>query len=70
MVNAYVNAERGYPQTTTVLNTVSELIVNQCGTDTGSRSRTARRVATGPLYLPARRHLRRSRDRPPKPEAL
>jgi enamine deaminase RidA (YjgF/YER057c/UK114 family) len=52
MVNGYVNAEPGYPQTTAVMNPCSELIIDLYGTDTGSHARTAIGVATVPLNLP------------------
>ena len=52
MVNGYVNAEPGYPQTTAVMNPFSELIIDLYGTDTGSHARTAIGVATVPLNLP------------------
>jgi len=52
MVNGYVNAEPGYPQTTAVLNPSSELIIDLYGTDAGSHARTAIGVATVPLNLP------------------
>jgi enamine deaminase RidA (YjgF/YER057c/UK114 family) len=52
MVNGYVNAEPGYPQTTAVMNPCSELIVDLYGSDTGNHARTAIGVATVPLNLP------------------
>jgi enamine deaminase RidA (YjgF/YER057c/UK114 family) len=52
MVNGYVNAEPGYPQTTAVMNSFSELIIELYGTDTGCHARTAIGVATVPLNLP------------------
>jgi enamine deaminase RidA (YjgF/YER057c/UK114 family) len=52
MVNGYVNAEPGYPQTTAVMNPASVLIIDLFGTDTGSHARTAIGVATVPLNLP------------------
>ena len=52
MVNGYVNAEPGYPQTTVVMNPFSELIIDLYGTDTGSHACTAIGVATVPLNLP------------------
>jgi len=52
MVNGYVNAEPGYPQTTAVMNPFSELIIDLYGTDTGSHARTAIGVATVPPNLP------------------
>ncbi|MGH9917326.1 MAG: RidA family protein, partial [Nitrososphaerales archaeon] len=41
MVNGYVNAEPGYPHTTAVMNSCSELIIDLYGTDAGSHARTA-----------------------------
>jgi enamine deaminase RidA (YjgF/YER057c/UK114 family) len=52
MVNGYVNAEPGYPQTTAVMNPFSELINDLYGADAGSHARTAIGVATVPLNLP------------------
>jgi enamine deaminase RidA (YjgF/YER057c/UK114 family) len=52
MVNGYVNAEPGYPQTTAVMNPFSELIIELYGPDKGSHARTAIGVATVPLNLP------------------
>jgi len=52
IVNGYVNAEPGYPQTSAVMNPSSELIIDLYGTDTGSHARTAIGVATVPLNLP------------------
>ena len=52
MVNGYVNAEPGYPQTTAVLNPSSEVSIDPYGTNTGSHARTAIGVATVPLNLP------------------
>ena len=40
MVNGYINAEPGYPQTTDVMNPCSDLIIDLYGTDTGSHART------------------------------
>ena len=50
MVNGYINAEPGYPQTT-VMNPFSDLIIDLYGTDTGSHARTAIGVASLPLNL-------------------
>ena len=52
MINGYINAEPGYPQTTAVMNPFSELIIDLYGADTGSHVRTAIGVATVPLNLP------------------
>ncbi|HEX3426330.1 MAG TPA: RidA family protein [Acidimicrobiales bacterium] len=52
MVNGYINAEPGYPQTTAVMNPFSELIIDLFGADTGSHARTAIGVAAVPLNLP------------------
>jgi len=52
MVNGYVNAESGYPQTTAVMNPFSVLIIDLYSTDAGSHARTAIGVATVPLNLP------------------
>ena len=52
MVNGFVNAEPGYPQTTLVLNPFSDLILKVFGSDVGAHARTAIGVATVPLNLP------------------
>ena len=51
-VNGFVNAEPGYPQTTAVMNPLSDLIVELYGMDAGAHARTAIGVATVPLNLP------------------
>jgi enamine deaminase RidA (YjgF/YER057c/UK114 family) len=52
MVNGFVNADPGYPQTTLVMNPFSELIVELYGPDAGAHARTAIGVSTVPLNLP------------------
>jgi enamine deaminase RidA (YjgF/YER057c/UK114 family) len=52
MINGYINAEPGYPQTTAVMNPFAELIIDLHGADTGSHARSAIGVATVPLNLP------------------
>lgn len=52
MVNGFVNADPGYPQTTLVLNPFSDLILDVFGRDVGGHARTAIGVATVPLNLP------------------
>ena len=52
IVNGFVNAEPGYPQTTAVLNPFSDLILEVFGPETGAHARTAIGVATVPLNLP------------------
>jgi enamine deaminase RidA (YjgF/YER057c/UK114 family) len=52
VVNGFVNADPGYPQTTLVLNPLSELILELFGTDIGAHARTAIGVAAVPLNLP------------------
>ena len=52
MVNGFVNADPGYPQTTLVLNPVSQLILDLYGKDAGGHARTAIGVATVPFNLP------------------
>jgi hypothetical protein len=47
-----VNAEDGYPQTTAVLNPVSELILDVFGPEVGAHARTAIGVRALPLNLP------------------
>ena len=69
IVNGYVNAEPGYPQTTAVMNPFSELIIDLYGTDTGSHARTAIGVATVPLNLPVVISAE-VEITPPNPEAL
>jgi enamine deaminase RidA (YjgF/YER057c/UK114 family) len=51
-VNAYVNAEPGYRQTTAVMNPSSELILHLYGPDAGAHARSAIGVAALPLDLP------------------
>jgi enamine deaminase RidA (YjgF/YER057c/UK114 family) len=53
MVNGYVNAEPGYPQTTAVMNPFSDLIIDLYGADAESHARTTIGVATVPLNLPS-----------------
>jgi enamine deaminase RidA (YjgF/YER057c/UK114 family) len=52
IVYGFVNAEPGYPQTTAVMNPLSELILDLYGADAGAHARTAIGVATVPLNLP------------------
>jgi enamine deaminase RidA (YjgF/YER057c/UK114 family) len=52
MVNGLVNADPGYPQTTSVLNSFSELILDLYGADAGRHARTAIGVSALPLNLP------------------
>lgn len=52
MVNGFVNAEPGYPQTTLVLNPFSDLVLAVFGSDVGAHARTAIGVSTVPLNLP------------------
>lgn len=52
VVNGYVNADDGYPQTTAVLNPVSELILDVFGPDVGAHARTAIGVSALPMNLP------------------
>lgn len=52
VVNGYVNADDGYPQTTAVLNPVSELILDVFGPDVGGHARTAIGVRALPMNLP------------------
>lgn len=50
-ISGYVNAEPGYPQTTAVINPVSELVLELFG-DAGRHARTAIGVSALPLNLP------------------
>lgn len=52
IVNGFVNADPSYAQTTLVLNSFSELILELFGPDIGGHARTAIGVATVPLNLP------------------
>jgi enamine deaminase RidA (YjgF/YER057c/UK114 family) len=52
MVNGFVNAEPGYPQTTAVMNPFSNIILDLYGREAGAHARTAIGVATVPLNLP------------------
>ena len=51
MVSGFVNADPGYPQTTAVLNPVSDLLLEVFGVH-GRHARTAIGVAALPLNLP------------------
>ncbi|MDQ4090603.1 MAG: RidA family protein [Actinomycetota bacterium] len=51
-VSGFVNAEPGYPQTTLVLNPVSELLLDLFGDEAGGHARTAPGVTALPLNLP------------------
>ncbi len=51
MVSGFVNADPGYPQTTAVLNPVSDLLIEVFGVH-GRHARTAIGVAALPLNLP------------------
>jgi enamine deaminase RidA (YjgF/YER057c/UK114 family) len=51
-VNGFVNADPGYPQTTAVMNPLSDLILDLFGTEAGAHARTAIGVAAVPLNLP------------------
>lgn len=50
-ISGYVNAAEGYPQTTAVINPVSELVLEIFG-DVGRHARTAIGVSALPLNLP------------------
>jgi enamine deaminase RidA (YjgF/YER057c/UK114 family) len=52
MVNGFVNADPGYPQTTLVMNPCSELILDVYGSEVGGHARTAIGVSSVPLNLP------------------
>ena len=52
VINSYVNDDPGYRETTAVMNSCSELIVDLYGPDGGTQARTASGVATVPLNLP------------------
>lgn len=52
MVQGHVNAEPGYPDTTLVMNPVSEVLVELFGEDVGSHARTAIGSPALPLNLP------------------
>jgi enamine deaminase RidA (YjgF/YER057c/UK114 family) len=52
VVNGFVNADPGYPQTTAVLNPCSDLLLDLYGLDRGRHARTAIGVASVPLNLP------------------
>jgi enamine deaminase RidA (YjgF/YER057c/UK114 family) len=51
-VSGHVNAEPGYPQTTAVINPVSDLLLELYGAYVGTHARTAIGVAALPLNLP------------------
>lgn len=52
VVNGLVNADPGYPQTTSVMNGFSELILQVYGAEAGEHARTAIGVATVPFNAP------------------
>jgi hypothetical protein len=52
MVNGFVNAEPGYPQSTAVMNPFSNIILDLYGIEAGTHARTAIGVASVPLNLP------------------
>lgn len=52
MINGFVNADPGYPQTTLVLNPCSELILDLFGPEVGGHARWAMGVVAIPLNLP------------------
>ena len=52
MVNGYINAEPGYPQTTAVKNRFSEFTMDLYGADMGAHARTVIAIATVPVNLP------------------
>jgi enamine deaminase RidA (YjgF/YER057c/UK114 family) len=52
VVNAFVNADEGYPQTTAVVNPISELILDVFGAAVGAHARTAIGVRALPMNLP------------------
>jgi hypothetical protein len=51
-VTGFVNADRGYAQTTLVMNPVSDLLLGLYGPDSGSHARIAPGVAALPFNLP------------------
>jgi hypothetical protein len=52
VVNGLINADPGYPQTTAVINSCSELILDLYGSEAGAHARTAIGVSALPLNLP------------------
>jgi len=52
VVNGFVNADPGYPQTTAVLNPVSDLLLEVFAADAGRHARTAIGVSALPMDLP------------------
>jgi enamine deaminase RidA (YjgF/YER057c/UK114 family) len=52
LVNGFVNADPGYPQTTLVMNPCSDLLLDLYGLERGRHARTAIGVASVPLNLP------------------
>ncbi len=52
MMFGNINADPGYPQTTLVLNPVSELLLDLFGDEAGGHARTAPGVTALPLNLP------------------
>jgi enamine deaminase RidA (YjgF/YER057c/UK114 family) len=52
VVNGFVNADPGFPHTTTVMNPCSDLLLDLYGLDRGRHARTAIGVASVPLNLP------------------
>ncbi|MGH9212824.1 MAG: RidA family protein [Acidimicrobiales bacterium] len=51
-VTGFVNADPSYPQTTAVLNSCSDLLLDLYGLDRGRHARTAIGVSSVPLNLP------------------
>jgi enamine deaminase RidA (YjgF/YER057c/UK114 family) len=51
-ISGHVNADPGYPQTTAVINPVSDLILELYGDTVGAHARTAIGVAALPINLP------------------
>lgn len=52
MVNGFVQAEPGYPDTTAVINAFSQVVIDVFGDDVGQHARTAIGAAALPLNLP------------------
>ena len=51
-ISGFVNADPGYPQTTVVMNSASELILDLYGADAGAHARVAPGVVAVPFNLP------------------
>jgi enamine deaminase RidA (YjgF/YER057c/UK114 family) len=52
MINGFINVAPGYTETTAIMNTCSDLILQLYGVEAGEHARTAMGVATTPYAVP------------------